>query len=119
MDQEQWNSQGTDYQQQANGTGDDMPTGLRPCPFCHAVIPWASETCPSCGRVLIERVETGRQPTPPPTRGTSWSIFQPARRPSRSWWPRSIPAPTELERRVFIVSALFMAFVFVLALLLR
>jgi len=39
--------------QRANGTGGDMPTGYRPCPFCHAVIPWASERCPSCGRVLI------------------------------------------------------------------
>jgi hypothetical protein len=56
-------AQGQDYQQRTNGTGGDVPTGCRPCPFCHAVIPWQSERCPSCGRVLIERVgRSSRQP---------------------------------------------------------
>jgi len=48
--------QGQDHWQRTNGTGGDIPTGYRPCPFCHAVIPWESERCPSCGRVLVERV---------------------------------------------------------------
>jgi hypothetical protein len=41
-----------DLQQSMNGTEGDMPTGYRPCPFCHSVIPWESERCPSCGRVF-------------------------------------------------------------------
>jgi hypothetical protein len=56
MDNGSLHAQGQEYQQRTNGTGGDVPTGYRPCPFCHAVIPWQSERCPSCGRVLVERV---------------------------------------------------------------
>jgi hypothetical protein len=71
-------------------------------------------------RTRSDRTGGGRESTDATTDSRNLMVhFQPARRPSRSWWPRSIPAPTELERRVFIASALFMAFVFVLALLLR
>lgn len=164
MNQEQWNSQGTNYQRQTNGTGGDMPTGFRPCPFCHSVIPWDSETCPSCGRVLIERVVTTQQPTTrripskpsswwtrtvaprlahlyamirsnamrgrfserasatrdswsTTTRGTSWSVFQPAGRPSRSWWPRGLPQPSDRERIVFFAAVAVMVVVFLFLLL--
>jgi hypothetical protein len=59
MDEGPSHAQGREYQQRTNGTGGDTPTGYRPCPFCHSVIPWESEQCPSCGRVLIERMESG------------------------------------------------------------
>ena len=159
MDQEQWNTRGTDEQQRTNGTSHDMPTGFRPCPFCHSVIPWTSETCPSCGHVLIERVGTTRpaapraparssgswwsrvvaprfarlrssirtmitrggfaRPSTPSdswsttTRGTSWSVFQPASRPSRRWWPRGLPQPSDRERIIFLTAAAVMVVVFV------
>ena len=48
MDYGPSHAQGQDDQQRTNGTGGDMPTGYRPCPFCHSVIPWESERCPSC-----------------------------------------------------------------------
>ena len=159
MDQEQWNTRGTDEQQRTNGTSHDMPTGFRPCPFCHSVIPWTSETCPSCGHVLIERLEPTQQPAAPrapsrssswwsrvvvprladlrssvramvtragfvrqsapwdswttTTRGTSWSVFQPASRPSRPWWPRGLPQPSDRERIIFLTAAAVMVVVFV------
>ena len=165
MDEGPSHAQGQEYQQRTNGTGGDMPTGYRPCPFCHSVIPWESERCPSCGRVLIERVVPSPPQTPPsvsratertswwsagarpalvrlrnailrggqrpwtgmrsapgdtwPTtsRGTSWSMFQPARSPSRSWWRGSIPAPTERESRVLLVASVIMVVVFLIALI--
>lgn len=156
--------QGQDYQQRTNGTGGDVPTGYRPCPFCHAVIPWESERCPSCGRVLIERV--GRSPVQTPStgsgaarstsrwssglgralarvrqavrrigqpkgtgvssatwsttsRGTSWSVFEPTRHPTRPWWLGSIPAPTERERQIVLIASALMVALFVVALLFR
>lgn len=165
MNQEEWNSQGADYRRQTNGTGGDMPTGFRPCPFCHSVIPWDAETCPSCGRVLIERVATSRSPTQAQkvasgspswwtrtvgprlahanavirsamtgdrftarpasvrgswsttTRGTSWSVFQPAGHPSHSWWPRSLPRPTDRERTTLLVTTVAMVILFLAALI--
>jgi len=167
MDYGPSHAQGQDYQQRTNGTGGDMPTGYRPCPFCHSVIPWESERCPSCGRVLIERVGPGPSQKPPSvsrsvrriswwsidvrqvlvrirnavvrtgrhlwtgmrstpqdswsttSRGTSWSAFQPARFPARSWWLGSIPKPTEHERQVLFITSVLMVVLFVVALLLR
>jgi len=167
MDQGPLHAQGQEYQQRTNGTGGDMPTGYRPCPFCHSVIPWESERCPSCGRVLIERVGPGSSQTPPfvsrsarstpwwsasvrpvlarlrnavlragqrswtrvrstsreswstTSRGTSWSAFQPARSPSRSWWRGSIPTPTERERQILFIASALMVVLFVVALLIR
>jgi len=157
-------TQGQEYQQRTNGTGGDLPTGYRPCPFCHAVIPWESERCPSCGRVLIERV--GRAPLQTPStgsraarftswwssgvrpalarmrqavrrigrpmgtgvssatwattsRGTSWSVFQPARHPPRSRWLGSVPAPTERERQILLIASALMVVLFVIVLLSR
>ena len=81
MDSGPSHEQGQDYQQRTNGTGGDMLTGYRPCPFCHAVIPWESERCPSCGRVLIERVGPGSSQTPP-------SVSPSAGR--TSWWSASV-----------------------------
>jgi hypothetical protein len=77
MDSGLSHEQGQDYQQRTNGTGGDVPTGYRPCPFCHAVIPWESERCPFCGRVLIERV--GRSPLQTPSTGSRAARFT-------SWW---------------------------------
>lgn len=159
--------QGQDDQQRTNGTGGDMPTGYRPCPFCYAVVPWESERCPSCGRVLIahkrsgssrtpssassragftswwsagvcpvlarvrnallrawKRLWTGTQSAPSDTwattsRGTSWSAFQPARFPARSWWLGSIPTPTEQERQILFIASALMVVLFVVALLIR
>jgi hypothetical protein len=155
---------GTEEQRQTNGTSRDMPTGFRPCPFCHSLIPWASETCPSCGRVLIERVAATQRPTTrripsrlpswwtrvaaprlarlhsairsavthggfaapssapsdswsTTTRGTSWSVFQPASRPSRRWWPRGLPQPSDRERIIFLAAAAVMVILFLLLLL--
>ena len=59
MDEGPSQAQGQEYQRRTSGTSGDMPTGYRPCPFCHSVIPWESERCRSCGRVLIERMESG------------------------------------------------------------
>jgi hypothetical protein len=73
MDDGSLHAQGQEYQQRTNGTGGDMPTGYRPCPFCHAVIPWQSERCPSCGRVLVERV--GRSPLQIPSTGSGATRF--------------------------------------------
>jgi len=161
VDQGRWNLRGTEEQHQTNGTSRDMPTGFRPCPFCHSVIPWGSETCPSCGRVLIERVGTTQPPeqttpsrssrwwsrvvvprfadlwssirtmsarggsarqTAPSdswtttTRGTSWSVFQPASSPLRRWWPRGIPQPSDRERIIFLAAAAIMVALFLLLL---
>jgi hypothetical protein len=160
-------AQGQDYQQRTNGAGGDMPTGYRPCPFCHSVIPRESKRCPSCGRVLIECVGPGPSQTPASvsrsvgrtswwsvgvrpvlarvrnavlragqrswtrvcstsreswsttSRGTSWSVFQPARHPSRSWWLGSIPVPTERERRILFIATALMVVLFLIALLVR
>jgi hypothetical protein len=81
MDQGPLHAQGQEYQQRTNGTGGDMPTGYRPCPFCHSVIPWESERCPSCGRVLIERVVPSPPQTPP-------SVSRATER--TSWWSASV-----------------------------
>jgi len=81
MDDGSSRSQGQEYEQRTNGTGGDMPTGYRPCPFCHSVIPWESERCPSCGRVLIERVGPGPLQTPLSARFS-------ARR--TSWWSAGV-----------------------------
>jgi hypothetical protein len=64
-----------------NGSYGDVPSGFRPCRFCHAIIAWESERCPSCGRVLIERVVPGPSQTPP-------SVSRLAR--PTSWWSASI-----------------------------
>jgi len=165
MDEGPSHAQGQEYQQRTNGTGGDMPTGYRPCPFCHSVIPGESERCPSCGRVLIERAVPGPPQTPPsvsratertfwwsagarpalallrntvlragqrswtrvrstsretwPTtiRGTSWSVFQPARRLVRSRWLGSIPAPTERERQILFIASALMVVLFLIALI--
>lgn len=175
MEEEHRDSGAPDMWQRANGTGGDMPTGYRPCPFCHAVIPWASERCPSCGRVLIERAgvrpsripqskspsqmrdswwrtrthivvvhfrkaamavqaamrragyqinrflgiggASRRDPWATTSRGTSWSVFRPAARPTRSWWPTSLPRPTQRERQILLVTALVMGILFVVALI--
>lgn len=161
MDQGRWDLRGKEEQRQVNGTSHDVPTGFRPCPFCHSVIPWGSETCPTCGRVLIERVAstqqltTRRVPASPPgwwtkvmaprlarlrsgvksvmthgglasrssvpsdswsttTRGTSWSVFQPASHPVRAWWPRGLPQPTDRERIIFLAAAAVMILLFLL-----
>jgi len=92
MDYGPSHAQGQDYQQRTNGTGGDMPTGYRPCPFCHSVIPWESERCPSCGRVLIERVGPGSSQRPP-------SVSRSAGR--TSWWSgrRTSGAGTPPKRR--------------------
>jgi hypothetical protein len=153
--------------QSMNGSCGDIPSGFRPCPFCHAVILWESKRCPSCGRLLIGRVGPGPSQTPPsvarPTRraswwsarvrpvlararhavlpggwrssdgvlsaprnswtttsrGTSWSAFQLARSPARSWWLGYIPAPTERERQIFLIATALMVVLFVVALLVR
>jgi hypothetical protein len=63
--------------QSMNSSCGDIPSGFRPCPFCHAVILWQSERCPSCGRLLIERVAPGPSQTPPP-------VARPSKR--ASWW---------------------------------
>jgi hypothetical protein len=153
--------------QRMNGTGGDMPTGYRPCPFCHAVIAWQSERCPSCGRVLVERVGSGPLQKPPrdprslnrtswwsasvrsvlarvrqavqrivrPTvtgissgrggswatasRGTSWSVFQPARRSAHSRWLRSIPATTERERQILLIASAVMVLFLLISLVIR
>lgn len=166
---------GQDMWRRASGTGGDMPTGYRPCPFCHAVIPWGSERCPACGRVLIERVGASGPQTPQgrpyaparaswwarqtddvkrrlrraalavqgvgrsvsiqinrilrgagpsdlwrtTSRGTSWSVFQPAGRSVHSWWPRSLPRPTGRERQVLIGACILMIILFLAALLSR
>jgi hypothetical protein len=162
MDSGSPHAQGREDQQRTNGTGGDVPTGYRPCPFCHSVIPWESERCPSCGRVLVERV--GRSPLQPPStgaraarftswwssgigpalarvrqavrrigrpmgtgvssatwsttsRGTSWSVFQPTRHPTRPRWLGSIPAPTERERQIVFVASALMVVLFLVALL--
>lgn len=81
MDDGPSREQRQEYQQWTNGTGGDMPSGYRPCPFCHSIIPWESERCPSCGRVLVERVGTDAPQTPP-------SGSHSARR--TSWWPVSV-----------------------------
>jgi hypothetical protein len=147
-----------------NGSCGDIPSGFRPCPFCRAVIPWESERCPSCGRVLIERVDSRPSQTPPfvsrsvrstawwsvgvrpvlvhvrnavlragqrpwtgmrsaprdtwatTSRGTSWSMFQPARHPSRSWWRGPIPAPTERECQILFIASALMVVLFLIAL---
>jgi hypothetical protein len=156
-----------DLRQSMNGSCGDIPSGSRPCPFCHSVIPWESERCPSCGRVLIERVGpdpsqteasvsrsarriswwsasacpalarvrnavlhagqrswTRMRSAPRDTwattsRGTSWSVFQPVRNPSRSWWRGSIATPTEQERQILFIAIALMVVVFVVALLIR
>lgn len=166
-----------DMWQQTNGTVGDVPTGYRPCPFCHAVIPWESERCPSCGRVLIERLGNAPAQAPPraprsqrrvpwwtartdaaaarlrraamtvngatrraryqigrslgigrfsgrdswttTSRGTSWSVFQRAGLEARSWWPRSLPRPTQREHQIFLVAALLMTLLFLFALISR
>jgi hypothetical protein len=153
--------------QSMNGSYGDMPTGYRPCPFCHVVIPWESERCPSCGCVLVEHVGSSSSKTPSSiprpaqltswwpagarpvlvcvrnavvragqrswtrerstprdswsttSRGTSWSAFQPARFPARSWWQGSIPTPTEQERQILFIASALMVVLFVVALLIR
>ena len=70
-----------DLWQSMNGSCGDIPSGSRPCPFCHSVIPWESERCPSCGRVLIERV--GPDPSQTPA-----SVSRSARR--ISWWSTGV-----------------------------
>lgn len=81
MDEGPSHVQGQDYQQRTNGTGGDMSTGYRPCPFCHSVIPWESERCPSCRRVLIERVAPGPSQKPPSaSRSVRWT----------SWWSTGV-----------------------------
>ncbi|MFZ2414046.1 MAG: hypothetical protein WAW16_07495 [Candidatus Cryosericum sp.] len=165
MNEDSSRAQGQEYQQRMNGTGaGDIPTGYRPCPFCHSVIPWGSERCPTCGRVLIERVGPVRSQAVPslsrlavrwssgirpvlarvrqavrrigrPTRtgtssatggswattsrGTSWSMFQPAQRPVRSRWLGSIPPPTERERQILFIASAVMIIVFLIALIIR
>jgi hypothetical protein len=164
MDSGSPRAQGQEYQQRTNGTGGDLPTGYRPCPFCHAVVPWESERCPSCGRVLIESMRRGPSQTPSSvsrsarqtswwsasvapvlariqqtvrqigrawrrgrryaprdswattSRGISWSVFEPARCPTHSRWPGSIPAPTQRERQIFFVASVLMVVVFLVAL---
>src|SRR5450756_322412 len=57
-----------DLRQSMNGSCGDIPSGSRPCPFCHSVIPWESET-PYCmpdsvpGReCALPRETRGQQP---------------------------------------------------------
>ena len=72
-------------------TGGDIPSGYRPCPFCRAVIPWGSERCPSCGRVLIERrVPGGAQAGPGGQRAARLT-----------WWAR-VAAPAWRRMRVSV-----------------
>ncbi len=168
MNEDSSRAQGQEYQQRMNGTGaGDMPTGYRSCPFCHSVIPWESERCPTCGRVLIERVGSVRSQSVPSlsrspglasrwssgirrvlarvrqavrrigrpiwtgtssatggswattSRGTSWSMFQPAQRFARSQWPGFTPAPTERERQILFITSAVMIIVFLIALIIR
>ena len=166
MDEDSSRAQGQEYRRAMNGTGGDMPTGYRPCPFCHSVIPWGSERCPSCGRVLIERGSrlspaspllsrspglasrwfsgirpvvarvrqavrrTGRSPWTgtssaaggswlTTSRGTSWSMFQPAQRLASPRWLGSTPAPTERERQILFIASVVMVVVFLIALIIR
>jgi hypothetical protein len=53
------------------------------------------------------------------SRGTSWSAFQPVRRPARSWWLGSIPAPTGRERQIFLIASALMVVLFLIALLVK
>jgi hypothetical protein len=53
------------------------------------------------------------------SRGTSWSVFQSARFPARSWWRGSIIAPTDQERQILFIAIALMVVVFVAALLIR
>ena len=92
MDFSSQRAQGQEDQLRTNGTGGDMPTGYRPCPFCHAVIPWESERCPSCGRVLIECV--GRSSLQTPSTGSKAARFT-------SWWSSGIgPALARVRQAV-------------------
>ncbi len=68
MNENSWNTQKVDTERQMNGTGRDMPSGLRSCPFCHALIPKDVEACPSCGRILFERFDAGTQKAAQPER---------------------------------------------------
>jgi len=61
-------------------TGGDIPSGYRLCPFCRAVIPWGSERCPSCGRVLVERSAPGGAQAGP---GGQQAV-------QVSWWARVV-----------------------------
>jgi hypothetical protein len=70
------------------------------------------------------RFWTGMRSTPQDlwsttSRGTSWSAFQPARFPARSWWRGSIPTPTEHERQILFIASVLMVVLFVVALLIR
>ena len=53
------------------------------------------------------------------SQGTSWSAFQPARHPVRSWWLGSIPTPTEQERQILFITSVLMVVLFIVALLIR
>jgi hypothetical protein len=44
-------------------------------------------------------------------------VFQPARRPTRSRWLGSIPAPTERERQIFCIASALMVVLFLIALI--
>jgi len=79
-------------------TGGDIPSGYRPCPFCRAVIPWGSERCPSCGRVLVERSVLGAAqagPSGQQTAGLTWwarvavPTWRRMRASAQSWWRRT------------------------------
>ena len=92
MDEGPSQAQGQEFQRRMNGTSGDMPTGYRPCPFCHAVIPWESERCPSCRRVLIERV------VPVPVRAPSST---PGKAGSASLWSAGVrPVLARIQRAV-------------------
>jgi hypothetical protein len=62
---------------------------------------------------------TPQDPWSTTSRGTSWSAFQPARFPARSWWRGSIIAPTDQERQILFIAIALMVVVFVAALLIR
>ena len=160
MSENSWNTQKVGVASQTSNPGRDMPSGLRSCPFCHALIPNDIETCPSCGRILVERFDTGARKTAQPargrrepsqwrrtltvqlaratsavrgwlelrtrpvddrrttmSRGESWSVFRPVGNPRAAWWPGSMPAPSEGERRAFIITAAIMVFLFIAALI--
>ncbi len=82
--QDCWYTGESDFRK-ANGTGTDIPSGYRPCPFCHAVIPWGAETCPVCGRVLVERFGSG-----PPRRSLSRHT---CRTRTLFWWNTHVCGP--------------------------
>jgi hypothetical protein len=74
MEEEHLDKTRPKLRQSMNGSCGDISSGFRACPFCCAVIPWESERCPSCGRILIERVVPSPSQTPPSVSRSAASV---------------------------------------------